>query len=205
MRVMRVDNLIACHECDLLHQKINTSATATARCVRCGAVLFRFRRNSLDRTLALSLAGLILFAIANMFPFLAFKFGTQVHQTVLLTGIKELYLQGWPGLAALVLLTTFLAPLVILLGLVYILLPLKFDYLPPRAMPVFRWVRCLQPWSMLEIFMLGLLISMIKLIKMAELVPGVALMALMALIFVMAATAVVLDPHLVWDKWELSL
>ncbi len=64
--------MIACHECDLLHRVRPIQDGAAAKCVRCGAVLYRQKRDSLDRTLALTVAGLILFAVANTFPFLAF-------------------------------------------------------------------------------------------------------------------------------------
>jgi paraquat-inducible protein A len=167
--------MIACHECDLLHHVRPLPVGTQARCTRCGAVLYRRRRNSLDRTLALNVAGLILFALANSFPFLAMKFEGQYQQIVLLTGIRELYRQGLPEIAVLVLLTTIISPLVQLTGLFYVLLPLKLDRLPPAVWRVFRWVRSLQPWSMLEVFMLGILVALVKLAKMADIIPGISL------------------------------
>ena len=197
-----MESLIACHECDLLHRVQPLADRETARCIRCGAVLYQRKKNSLERTLALVLAGLILFVLANSFPFLAFKLGAQVHQTTLLTGIRELYAQGMQGLAVLVMLTTVLVPLAQLLGMLYVLLPLKLGRRLPKLMEVFRFVRHLQPWSMMEVFMLGILVSIVKLAKMAKIVPGISIFSFLALIFVLAASASTLDPHVVWQRWE---
>jgi len=193
--------MIACHECDLLHHVRPLPVGMQARCTRCGALLYRRRRNSLDRTLALNVAGLILFALANSFPFLAMKFEGQYQQIVLLTGIRELYRQGLPEIAVLVLLTTIISPLVQLTGLLYVLLPLKLDRLPPAVWRVFRWVRNLQPWSMLEVFMLGILVALVKLAKMADIIPGISLFCFLGLIYILAAISASLDPHSVWEKW----
>ena len=81
-------------------------------------------------------------------------------------------------------------------------LPLKFNFIPRGLPRVFRFVRHLAPWSMMEVFMLGILVSVVKLAKMAKIVPGVALFSFLALIFVMAAMTASLDSHLIWEKWE---
>ncbi len=150
----------------------------------------------------MSMAGLVLFVLAVSFPFLALKTDSQLHQTNLITGIKVLYTQDMQGLAVVVLLTTILAPLAQLLGMLYLLLPLKHNFIPPMFAPVFRFVRGLQPWSMMEVFMLGILVSVVKLAKMAQIVPGVAIFSFLALILVLAAATVSLDPHEVWHRWE---
>ncbi|MGD8292590.1 MAG: paraquat-inducible protein A, partial [Desulfobacterales bacterium] len=86
--------LIACHDCDLIHHIKPLPAKGVAVCTRCGAVLHRHKPNSLDRTLAFVVASLILFILANSFPFLGLKIGAQIRQTTLITGIYELYIQG---------------------------------------------------------------------------------------------------------------
>jgi paraquat-inducible protein A len=164
--------------------------------------LYRQKKDSLNRTLSLTIAGLILFVVANTEPFLAMKSGGLVQQTTLITGTRELYAQGMEALALLVLFTSILAPLVHLLGMLYVLLPLQFNRLPRNLSGVFRFVQSLQPWGMLEVFMLGILVSIVKLAKMAKIVPGIGLYAFLALIFVTAASAVSLDRHLIWKRWE---
>ena len=197
-----MDALIACHECDLIHRIKPLPRKGVANCSRCGSVLYRHKPNSIERTLALSLAGLVLFVLANSFPFLALKTDTQLHQTNLITGIKVLYDQGMEPLSILVFLTTILAPAAQLLGMLYLLLPLRQRRVPPHFAPIFRFVRGLQPWSMMEVFMLGILVSIVKLAKMAAIVPGVAIFSFFGLIVVLAAATVSLDPHELWHRWE---
>ena len=195
-------HLIACHDCDLIQRLPHMSEPGKVLCIRCGAVLHHKKRNSIERTLSWTLAGLVLFGLANTFPFLAFKLEAQVRQTTLLTGIEELYAQGMPELSVIVLITTVLVPLAQMIFMLYILLPLKFKKIPLGLPSVFRLVHNLQPWSMMEVFMLGILVSVVKLAKMAKIVPGVALYSFLALIFVLAAMTASLDSHLIWEKWE---
>ena len=196
--------LRACHECDLLYRIDVKSIASTAKCRRCGAVLFRRRRNSLDKTLAFTLAGLILFAVANSFPFLEFEMQGQITQTTLITGIRELSAQGMWALAVIVFLTIILAPLLQLLGLIYVLLPLKLQQVPWKLPQVFRLVHALQPWAMMEVFMLGILVSVVKLGEMAIIVPGIALWSYGILILALAGSVSSLDPDIVWEKVGLG-
>jgi paraquat-inducible protein A len=197
-----MDSYIACHECDVIHRIKPLPGKGAAHCIRCGAVLYKHKPNSLDRTLAFALAGLILFILANSFPFLGLKIGAQVRETNLITGIHELYLQGMHMIATLVLITTVLAPFIQMMCLFYVLLPLKFDRVPRRVPRVLRFLEHVLPWSMMEVFMVGILVSVVKLAGMAKIIPGISLYSFLALIFVLAAMTVSLDSHLIWQKWE---
>ena len=197
-------SLIACHECGLIHRVDAVSEGSAGRCSRCGGLLYQRKRNSLERTLALTVAGLVLFVVANSFPFLGFKLQAQVHETVLITGVQELYHQGMWILATVVLLTTIVLPAAQMLGLLYVLVPLRLNRIPWKLREVFRFIQSLRPWAMMEVFMLGILVSVVKLAKMATIVPGIAAFAFMALIFVLAASLAVLDPHAVWEKIKIQ-
>ena len=197
-----MESIIACHECDLLHKRQPLPPGGTARCVRCGAVLYRHKPNSLDRVLALTATGFVLFIVANVYPFLTFRLEAQKQETTLITGIVELYHQGMWIVAGVVFLTSILVPLLELTGMLYLLLPLKFNIRPWKLPIFFRWIRSFKPWGMMEVFMLGILVAFVKLAKMATIIPGIALYAFMALIFVLAASAAALDPHIVWDQLE---
>jgi paraquat-inducible protein A len=70
--------------------------------------------------------------------------------------------------------------------------------------PIFRLLQKVQPWSMMEVFMLGILVSIVKLAGMASMIPGASLFAFLALIFVLAASMATLDPHLVWERVEVT-
>ncbi|MFC1779776.1 paraquat-inducible protein A [Thermodesulfobacteriota bacterium] len=191
---------IACHECDLIHDIPAMPSRAAAVCVRCGCVLFRAKTDSIDRTLAWTLSGLVLYVVAVSFPFLAMKNGPIGNETGLLTGIEFLYRQGIIPLAALVLLTCILIPLIQMLGLLYVFIPLKLNVRVRYAIPVFRLFKHIKPWSMMEIYMLGILVSIVKLGKMATIVPGLAVIAFGILIFVLNFALSAVDEHMVWEK-----
>ena len=176
----------------------------TAKCSRCGALLSQHKPNSLERTLALTVTGLILFVVANLFPFLSFKLQAQVHETILITGVQELYHQGIWILATVVLLTTIIIPAAQMMGLLYVLVPLKLNRIPWKLREVFRFTQSLRPWAMLDVFTLGILVSIVKLGKMATIVPGIAAFAFMGLIFILAASMAVLDPHAVWERIKIQ-
>ncbi|MEW6265391.1 MAG: paraquat-inducible protein A [Thermodesulfobacteriota bacterium] len=194
--------LIACHECDALHQVTPLAQGGAARCVRCGALLYRRTRNSLERTLALTLAGLILFVVANSYPLLAMRMQAQVQQATLMAGIRELYFQGMWAVAFLVLMTTVVIPLSYLAGMLFVLLPLRFNRSPRHLPRIFGLARAIQGWSMMEVFLIGLLVAIVKLAKMATIVPGPALYALAALILVMAGSLATLDERLIWNSMK---
>lgn len=192
--------LTACHECDLLNMVPDIPAGGTARCSRCGAVLYARKVNSIDRTLAFSIAGVIFFALANAYPILGMKSEGILMETTLFQGATELYAQDMWGLAGLVFFTCILVPMIQLAGLLYIIVPMKINRLAWQTPFFFRWLRKLQPWGMMEVFMLGILVSIVKLAKMAVIIPGISLYAFAALIFVMAGAITSLDPHRIWER-----
>ena len=104
--------------------------------------------------------------------------------------------------SALVVVTTVLGPLFHILALIWVLLPLSAGFRSWGARPVFRWLRRIAPWNMLEVFLLGVLVSIVKLADMAEIVPGIALWSFALLIPAIAATSATLDPHEVWEALD---
>lgn len=192
--------LIACHECDLLNAVTAVPAGATAHCARCGSELYSRKKNSIPRTLALTIAGLVLFLQANAYPILIIRSEGVLLKTTLFQSVQALYAQDMWGIAILVFFTCILIPFIQLVGLVYILLPLRMDLQVWKAPTVFRYLRKIQPWGMMEVFMLGILVSIVKLAKMAVVIPGFSLYAFAALAFVLTAAVASLDPYLIWEK-----
>lgn len=194
-------HLVACHDCDLLN-RLPEGMTDTLLCARCGAVLHRYRPNSIDRALALTLTALVLFIVALSLPFLAVKSGGFVQETRLLTGIGELWKQKLYLLATLVLTTCVLIPVTQIGGLLYLLIPVKLQRRTPHAVRVLRLIRHVAPWGMLEIFMLGILVALVKLGKLATIVPGISVFAFGALVLIMASAITSLDLPLLWERLD---
>jgi len=198
--VVHPGGLIACHDCDLLNREVGVPEGGALRCARCGAVLYRHKRNSLDRTLALTVAAGVLFVVANVFPFLGFEMAGNLTETTLLTGVDRLWDQGSYMMSALVFATAVGAPLLQIGLLLYVLVPLKLGRVPHDLARVFRLLRRIQPWSMMEIFLIGILVALVKLGDMATIVPGLAVWSFAILILVMAGAVSALDPRIVWDR-----
>jgi paraquat-inducible protein A len=196
--------LTLCHACDLPSRVGDVPVGGTARCPRCGSVLYKRVGDSLDRTLAFALAGLFLFIAANAFPFLALKMQGNVTHTTLSTGVRALYEQGSPIVASLVLLTTILAPLLQISSLIFVLGPLRLGLRIPGQARAFRVLRSVQAWSMMEVFIMGVLVSLVKLLDMAQIVPGLALWSFVLLIPVLAAASSSLDAEWVWRRIGLE-
>lgn len=197
---MKSTFLIACHECDLLHRVQPIPEGKTAKCIRCGAVLHSHKRDSIDRTLSLTIAGMILFVLSNAYPLLALKSEGLFQEITLMAGVIDLFDQNMWGLAMLVFLTCILFPLFELSCMLYILLPIKLNKMPWKVPLILRTVQSIKPWGMMEVFMLGILVSIVKLIKMADIIPGIALYSFTALIFVLAGAAASFDFHAIWDR-----
>lgn len=171
-------------------------------CPRCGMLVRRTVSHGLEKALALSSTGIILFFIANVFPFMSLNARGQIQESTLVSGSVELYKANQPLLAGLVLLTTIIFPLLDLVGMLYVLWPLRFGKVAPGAVRLYRYLRTLRPWGMLEIFMLGVLVALVKLGDLATVVPGIALYSFALLIFVLAAASYVIDPAWVWEQLE---
>lgn len=191
---------MACHDCDLLQRLPPLAMGVVAECPRCGAILRRTQFNSINRTIGWLIAGLILYGVAVSFPFLAMQAKGISNRTALASGIVVLYRQGMGGMGLVVLLTCLVFPLITIVCQLYVLVPLKLGRPLPWAAPLFALIQRLRPWGMMEVYLLGILVSMVKLAKLARITPGPALFSFIALIFVLAASSVSLDRHLVWEQ-----
>jgi paraquat-inducible protein A len=173
-----------------------------AHCQRCRGLLRHYSAQGLDRTLALSLGGLILIVIANTLPFMTLDIQGRLETADLITGASELFNRGMYVLAGAVLATTILAPLVKVGSTIYVLLGLRMRRPPPYLPRVFRLVELLTPWAMVEVYMLGVFVAYVKLVDLANIHIGIALYALATLMLTMAAANATIDTDLVWEEME---
>ncbi len=193
-------SFIACHECDLLQREIALPPGGSALCRRCGGLLYRHTPGSLERTLAFTLGALMLFLVANAFPIVGLEVQGNVRNSSLYGAVEELWNGEKETLAALVAVTTMLMPALQLAVLTYILLPLHLGRTPAGVPVLLRLLQAAQPWSMVEVFMLGVLVSLVKLAHIAAVVPGIALWSFGGFILLLTAAAATFNPHDVWEE-----
>jgi len=165
-------------------------------------VLRRRPRNGLEHTLALALSAALLFVAANSFPFLSFDMKGRITETTLISGVIDLWQQEKQEIAVLVLFTIVVAPLCQIALLLYVLLPLRWNRVPWHLPHAFRLLRHIQPWSMMEVFIIGILVAIVKLMGMASIVPGLALWSFVLLMLVLAGAVASFEPEAVWEQLE---
>nr|WP_241022036.1 paraquat-inducible protein A [Burkholderia sp. Ac-20353] len=190
--------MIACHVCDTLLRKPALVGKETAHCPRCNELLCRSSASQLERICALTLAAMITFVIAQCFPILEMDVNGMRVQTTLIGALSALWDQDMRIVAAMVFCSTLLFPLAEMAALLYVTLPLRAGCVPPAFDAVLRAIRLVRPWGMIEVFMLGILVTIVKMVSLARVVPDAALFAFAALTL-MLAVVVTVDPRALWD------
>lgn len=192
--------LMACHECDTLQRVPALPPGRSARCASCGHVLLRNPKGGLDRPVALYIAALILLVLANVFPFVTMDISGREEMTTILGASVGLYKSGMGELAVVVLITSVLGPALLIGSSLYVLLAVRYRLPLPAVRSALAWISHLEPWGMLDVFMLGVLVSFVKLAGMATMHMGLSMYAFIALIFVYAAAAASFEPQLLWQR-----
>ncbi|MGJ7552467.1 paraquat-inducible protein A [Variovorax sp. RB2P76] len=192
-----VPDTVVCPGCDAVYSRAPLHPRDVARCPRCGTELDRHPGQQERRILPLTVASLIMFAIANLFPIVEIELRGLTSQTTLAGAVVALSAEGMSLVALLVLATTILFPLLQLCILAYLLVPLSRERRPLGFALLVRSMQSLRPWGMIEVFLLGVLVAIVKLSSMATVVPGPALWAFMALT-VLLTTVLSFNPGAFW-------
>ncbi|WP_428354839.1 paraquat-inducible protein A [Methyloprofundus sp.] len=194
----------SCHDCGLLQQISHMPEDGAVKCCRCDATLRKRQRvepaKSIEHTLALVITALVLLVISNVYPIIQVDAEGHEMAATLFGCVKYLFNNEMELLAGLVFLTTIGAPLIQLSGLLYILLPVNFNWIPPFAPQLYRLVRIITSWSMLEVLMLGILVSIVKLSALSTVVPSIALWTFALLMILIAAILSDLDTEMLWEQ-----
>ena len=203
---MTVDSgpLTVCLECDLLIGKSTRKKAShySALCPRCGALLFRHSHHSLENTLALACACLVLLVVANTFPIVGLNIqGQRVDATVIGAAI-QLWQADMPAVSLLVLATTTVTPLLEMAGVIWLVLPLMYGRRPLGFAWVLRTLQVAHPWAMVEVFVLGILVALVKLSHLADVLPGPAMLCFGALMLLLTSISTTLEPRDLWQAWE---
>jgi len=194
------NNLTACPECDLLQRVPEVADGGRAECGRCGAELFRERDRSLDVTLAFITAATVVFVLANVYPLMELDAKGIRRSAVLFDTAWSLQERGMSSIALLVFVTVIAAPVVYLASMLYLLVPLRLGRYPRHLHNAFRIARLAQPWGMVEVFLLGALVSMVKLTQVAHVEPGVGLYCIGGYSLLIAAAISAFEPHELWER-----
>ncbi|MBN2751522.1 MAG: paraquat-inducible protein A [Rhodospirillaceae bacterium] len=190
--------LTACLDCGALYQRCKVAPGEKARCCRCGRVLYRGARLTRDHLLALVAAALIVLVIANTTPIVYLQTQGVSNSATLLGSILVLWREGQEGVAALAFVTTLAFPALELCALAGVLLILRFRPASRSVALLLRGIQVVRPWGMVEVFLVGVLVALVKLSHMADVRPGVALWGF-ACLAVLLTAIVTFDLRELWD------
>jgi paraquat-inducible protein A len=197
-------SLIVCEHCDAVYVRPLLAPRESARCDECAATLCRSSRPDLDRWLALTVAAAIVYAIANLCPVMRISFSGLHNEATLWQSALALA----HGPAALIAVPAVLSMIVVPLAQIVLLgWVLLFAYRGQRA-PGFptamKLLVLLRPWSMVEVALIGILVSVIKLAGFVRVIPGAGLWAMAALAVLITLIASP-DVRRLWDLTDIKV
>ena len=192
-------HLTICHDCDAVLLIPELKKSEKANCPRCDALLKQGRGN-IDRLLPLTITGFILIILANLFPLLTMNVNGQIVDASLLSASVALWMGDQKFLSMLVFLTTFLTPLLQLLAYAWLLIPMSIGKIWPFSDSVLRLSHHSLPWNMMEIFLLGFIVAVVKLGEEALIIPGSSLYAFVVLIVLMTVLNSLFEPASVREE-----
>jgi paraquat-inducible protein A len=193
---------VACPDCDLLQTIAPLPPGAKAICPRCGCVLARQPVGPKDVPLALTVAAVLTFVIANAVPLMDLSAVGRSASTTIAGGAYEMWLQGERITGVLVAFCAVIAPGGYLLFMLTLLLAARRSPVPRWVSEMLRWASHFQVWSMLEVMMLGILVALIKIAELATVEAGIGMYAVGALMLLFPAMTVSFNANELWQKIE---
>jgi paraquat-inducible protein A len=193
--------LTICPHCDAVYHRPRVAIGELASCARCNEPLYRDYHFNVHVMLALTLAALIVFVIANVFPVATIHLQGMSNSSTLWDMITVDFRSGISPISLVAALALFFLPLTQLLLLLHILLPLRLGHLPWRFQDVMHLLRLMRPWSMTDVFLLGTIVAVVKIAAMTDVEFGIGIWAWGALVCLLTAL-MSFNLHALWEFAE---
>lgn len=189
--------LLSCHQCG----KLWKGAEQGERCGHCNATLHMRKPDSINRTWALLIAACIMYIPANMMPVMITSTFFESHQDTILSGIIFFWVSGEWGLAAVVFIASFLVPLLKLASLFILVISAqqKSPWRQLERAKLYRMIELIGRWSMLDVFVVSLLVGLVQLQGFAQITAGIGIVAFGAVVVLTMLASISFDPRLIWD------
>jgi paraquat-inducible protein A len=192
--------LIACPDCDLLQNIPELPSGGKARCPRCACTVATRMAEPIDLPLALTVTAAIVFLIANTAPLMSLSAVGRYASTTIGGGAKEMLFQGEAITAMIVAFCAVIAPAGYILFMLTVLLAARRPPAPAWVGEMLRGAELMQPWSMNEVMMLGILVALIKIAELASVEAGIGMYAVGALVILFPAIMVTFDEDKIWQR-----
>ena len=193
---------VSCAACDKLCDAQALLSGSIQKCPRCGARLRARKTNSIHRTWALVITGMILYIPANVYPVMTFTSFGRGRPDTIISGVVELFESGYWMIGILIFAASIFIPLLKLLGLSFLLLSVQFKWhwRPRQRALMYRSIEKIGRWSMLDVFLVSMLTALVKLGLFAEVIPEKGCTAFAAVVIITMFAAMSFDPRLIWDN-----
>lgn len=195
---------IVCETCGLMQQVEKLEPGTRAKCCRCTSIIGSRKINSLGRTAAFSLAALILYIPANIYPILRMNYYGAYSENTVWEGCVNLFKDGQWFVAGIVFLASILIPFLKLLGLFFLVVTTKLRSARGRQQRtwIYKIIAVIGPWAMLDVFLLSILVALVKLQQIATVLPGRGLLAFTGVVLLTIFASASFDPKLIWEETE---
>ena len=189
--------LVVCDECDAVYARESLAPGTVARCTRCGALVGRGHRLTAESQLALAAAALVVFVIGNASDIVTLDLRGVRVEVPLYEAILHTWSTDQPLVALLAAATTLGFPLAVIALRLWVLAPIVAGRRPAGFVPAMHALRWVTRWSMVEVFMLGTLVAVVRSAGVASVVPGAGIFAYAALTVLLTASQA-LGMHRLW-------
>lgn len=200
---MAHESLVTCDTCGLLQAVEGLAPGTAAECMRCGSFVgARRSAASLEITAALSLAALVLYVPANIYPIMKMYLYGGYSESTVWDGVVLLMENRQWFVAVIVFLASIVIPLVKLTGLFGLCLTTRLGWgrRLRRRTQLYKFIDAIGPWAMLDVFLLAVLVSLVKLNTWAMILPGPGLFAFTAVVVLTMLASASFDPKLIWER-----
>ena len=201
MSSARSQGLVSCHCCGLLQQLQPGLHGQRLHCGRCDSILHSRSPLSLTKSWAFSLAAIVMLIPANVYPIMEVSsLGGESADTIL-SGTLYLIRSGQIPIAAVIFIASVAVPLLKLAGMAVLLITTQghWQLNPRQCTTLYRMVEFIGRWSMLDIFVIAILMALVNLDQVASIIAGPASTAFLCAVILTMLAATSYDPRLLWD------
>ena len=196
--------LVSCHDCHLLSRIPQSLGRGTAHCPRCGGELHQRKTKSIARTWALVLAAMVFYVPANVLPMTITSAVGTVSADTIMSGVIYFMQHGSWEIALVIFTASVFIPFLKFIILICLLLSVQFKWVkqPKNLTRLYRFTEAIGRWSMLDIYVVTILVALVKLGFIAEIEAGPAAIYFALVVVVTMFAAESFDPRLIWDVVE---
>lgn len=197
----REQGLMVCHGCGALYQRPKNEQLH-AHCLRCGVRVHSRRPDSLVRAWAMLIAAAILYLPANLIPIMKTTTLLDEREDTIMSGVIALWQGGSPEIAVIVFVASIVVPIakIAVLALLLGTVQFKTEWRQVERARLYRFIEFVGYWSMLDVFVVALLVGLVHFRGFAEVLPGGGAVAFAAVVVLTMIASKSFDPRLIWDK-----